>query len=201
MTKIKTYREIVQKQTQNRKEKAVQTIEKVLRLVGAFLDVPPKTFQIKSRQRKVVVAKQMACAIIRQMDKSIPLVLIGEKLNQHHATIIHSIKTFNNNLATDNILRTQFNDVLDKVNHNFKGYEVLVNDNDLNIKDLPYINLDNCIGLEFPNGKSVVLKGYSDEEAELMAVWGSTAENPVKTTKFTNTGILLVDWTALNPKN
>lgn len=153
--------------------------------LGEELDI----FDDKSRKRNVVIAKQMVCCSIRELDKSVPLSYIANRLKSHHSTIIYSIKTFATNILQDPDFQKLYERVMAKARQPFSTAdteEALANEH-------YYINMNDCISIRFSNQKSVILCGYTMEEALMMSAVGGDGIEAITPRKHEKTGFYLLE--------
>lgn len=166
---------------------AERFLESVITLVAMNYDLPLSAFTSKSRKRNLVVAKQMVCTIVKEVNPIIPLNQIANALNQHHSTIIHSIKTLRTLMDSDvnvaqtyQLLRdTAMNECLNPVDGQNERYYM--------------VNLNDCYSIRISDRKSVVLSGFTQEEAEMIGAVCSENDNLLKPVKHTNTGIFIFE--------
>lgn len=160
-------------------------MEIVAQELGEDIDI----FDDKSRKRNVVVAKQMVSCAIRELDKSVPLSYIAKRLKSHHATIIYSIKSFGNVTLNDPLFKQKFDLVMARAR---KPFSTLDSQEAL-LSHYYYINLNNCISIRFENGKSVILSGYTMDEAKMMCAMGSDGISLSEPREHTNTGFYILE--------
>ncbi len=89
-------------------------IENIQSIISEFFDIPVESITGKSRKRNIVIARQLGIYFSKKMT-DLSLKEIGRKFgNRDHATVLHSIKTVNNLLDTDNL----FEDTVSKIEGN-----------------------------------------------------------------------------------
>lgn len=90
-----------------RKIKSQQIIDAVVRKTGITHD----EMKEKSRKRRIVLARQLCYAFLRKHTK-LPLNDIADLfLGQDHTTVIHSINTINNGVATDEEIKELYESI------------------------------------------------------------------------------------------
>lgn len=161
----------------------------VMELVANELNEPINIYDVKSRVRNVVVAKQMVAYAIRNLDISVPLSYIAKRLKSHHATVIHSVKTFDAVIKTDPELKKCYENVMLKAKAPFNGMD----STDGVISDFYYINMNNCISIRFSNEKSVILSGYTMDEALGVSALGGDGKTLLEPREHINTGFYILE--------
>ncbi len=88
-----------------RTQAAEMTLENIASAVCEHFEVSEKMLQSKSRKKEVALARQVAMYIAKKMTDK-PLAEIGLNLgNRNHATVLHAIKTVNDQMEYDAMLR------------------------------------------------------------------------------------------------
>ena len=82
------------------------SIERIIKKVGNYHNLPKFYFINKTRKREYVDARQQAMYFMRSLKMS--YASIGKLFNRNHATVMHAIKTVNNLLVTDFEYRIRF---------------------------------------------------------------------------------------------
>ncbi len=81
------------------------TMENIATAVCEHFNVPEKMLMSKSRKKEIALARQVAMYIAKKMTDK-PLAEIGLNLgNRNHATVLHAIKTVNDQMEYDAMLR------------------------------------------------------------------------------------------------
>lgn len=147
-----------------------------------------KAFKTKQRKREYVFARQLYMYFMKK-HTTLSLDLIGEsfEINKsfNHATILHGIKTINNLIETDKILAYNINKIAGNIFNKTKSIVLDIE------KNRYYIDLNYCFSAILNNGKSIVLSGYSKDEA-ISTFKGLYGEN-VKVTEHNNTNMYLIE--------
>lgn len=75
-------------------------------VVCTYLEVHPKTLGGVKRTRDIVFARQVIMFLIRRYS-TLSLMNIGKRYNKDHTTVIHSLRTINNLMDTDPVVRSK----------------------------------------------------------------------------------------------
>jgi len=178
-----------QREVAQRKINAEQTVEAVFKLVALHRKIDGDWQSSKSRKREIVLARQMASTLVRDIDPTITFSQIGAYTGQHHATVMHGIEVFQNHMANDKSIENEYENI-----KNLSKFEYRAKDTETGeISRFYTVNLNNCISVRVSDKKSVVLIGYTMEEAKMIGAVGSEGESPVKPVKHTNTGLVLME--------
>jgi len=161
----------------------------MMELVANELNEPMEIYDDKSRKRNVVVTKQMVSYAIRNLDISVPLSYIAVRLKSHHATVIHSVKTFDAIIKNDPLLKQCYENVMRKA----KAPHSAIDTTEGASSDFYHINLNDCISIRFSNEKSVILSGYTMEEALGISAFGGDGKALVMPQEHTNTGFYILE--------
>lgn len=167
---------------------AEEKIETVMKVVAKFKDLSEDFYAVKSRKREIVLARQMACFLLRDVDPTITYNLIAHFTGQNHATVIHAVETFANLVASDKDIQKQYETLKEMFNTRYMASD-LENGRKINVYT---VNINNCITIKINEQKSIVLSGYTQDQAEMIGAICSENETPVKPVKHTNTGIVLI---------
>jgi len=79
------------------------------------LNILPEEFKSKSRERYIVEARHLYYWLLRKKT-NYSLSTLGKMLGKDHATVLHSIKTWDNMLETDVNYRTRTITIRDRIN-------------------------------------------------------------------------------------
>ncbi len=94
-----------------RTQSAEMTMENIATAVCEHFNVPEKMLLSKSRKKEVAQARQVAMYIAKKMTDK-PLAEIGLNLgNRNHATVLHAIKTVNDQMEYDAMLRRSIHQI------------------------------------------------------------------------------------------
>ena len=74
--------------------------DKIVELVAGWYNITPEEIYSKSRKSLLVVARQIAMKIMKEV-LEMPLTEIGRVFGKDHTTVIHGIKTINNAFDTN----------------------------------------------------------------------------------------------------
>lgn len=97
-------------------EKKIITPEYVLSVVGEHFDVSVKDLEGNKRNSKIVMPRQIAMYLIRELTDA-PLKMIGKMLgNRDHTTVMHGIEKIENELEVNEILKNTINIIKKKIN-------------------------------------------------------------------------------------
>jgi len=81
------------------------TIDEIQRVVCEFYDVPPDLLRAKTRKQEVVLARQVAMYLSKQLTNS-SLKTIGLHFGgRDHSTVIHSYQSVEDHLSTDPLFK------------------------------------------------------------------------------------------------
>lgn len=163
-------------------------LEGLIGIIGAYYKLPNNFHQSKSRNRKVVLAKQMFCYIAKEVISEATLRDISKKLGTTHSNTIHSIKSIKDDFQQNIDLLDDYKNIL-----NLLSQKVAVKNSDGTQEDWYFFDLNNCTSLKINNQKGVVLVGFSDKEAEMVGAVISEGKSPIKPRKHLKTGICLFD--------
>ena len=86
------------------------TPEMILKEVSEFYSVPLEKLTGKARNKEVVVARQVAEFLMREL-ASMSFPEIGKVLDQHHTSVMYGIETLTKSMAKDEALRDSVNDL------------------------------------------------------------------------------------------
>ena len=93
------------------------TEQDIINTVCRFYGITPEQLKAKTRKRRVVLPRQIACKLIRMKYPKMPLTAVGELLGGlDHATVLHSIKTVNILMETDKRMRAEFKQIKTNLN-------------------------------------------------------------------------------------
>jgi chromosomal replication initiator protein len=98
------------------KDKArVVTIEQIQKVVASYFDLNPRDLRSKRRLKHLVVPRQIAMYITKQLT-NLSLIEIGEKFGgKDHSTVIHSIKKVEDTTGKDPYMKNVVDDLLEKL--------------------------------------------------------------------------------------
>jgi len=134
----------------------------VKRVVCDYYEMPYTIFYKRNRERMNVKVRQVSCYFMQKLLPKVTLKYIGEQIAYNHATVIHSIKTMNNIIDTDRDFKREISEIY----RILESEQATVQFNGNIDKDFYYINMDECISIKFPDGKAIVLTGYTEVEAQ-----------------------------------
>ena len=86
------------------------TPEMILKEVSEFYSVPLEKLTGKARNKEVVIARQVAEYLMREL-ASMSFPEIGKVLDQHHTSVMYGIETLTKSMAKDENLRDSVNDL------------------------------------------------------------------------------------------
>jgi len=86
------------------------TPEMILKEVSEFYSVPLEKLAGKARNKEVVIARQVAEYLMREL-ASMSFPEIGKVLDQHHTSVMYGIETLTKSMAKDENLRDSVNDL------------------------------------------------------------------------------------------
>ena len=91
---------------------SVNIKNRITQLVADEFGVEFKDVFRKSRKRELVLTRQVSMIFIRRFDSLSKLVSIGDFFGgKDHTTVIHSLKTIQNLMETDKVLRDRVNKI------------------------------------------------------------------------------------------
>lgn len=174
------------------KDKKVGFIKEI---VSGYYKQPISNYEIRVRRREIIKLKYVTIYLIMQRLK-ISLTEVGGIFQYNHATVIHANKQIAGYLTFDKELKAEIEEIQALIDH-----KMTIADGRLNLEDdYSYINLNECIGINFDKGKGIVFSGISPEDIEkVMSVLSMTNENSKKTV-FSNTGMYLLKKLDTNAK-
>ena len=91
------------------------TIDRIIKIVTTYFDLPPEAVYIMSRRREIVHARQIVHYFAhRKTNNNLREIgfLVGRK---DHSTVLHSIKVVNNLYETDNRFKGWVDDIEKKL--------------------------------------------------------------------------------------
>lgn len=92
--------------------KSGSTSEIELQRVSAYTGIPIEDFNLKTRKRDIVEARQVAMYLAKARTKE-SLAKIGLAIGKKdHATVLHAIKTVSNLIETDRAFRDKWGELL-----------------------------------------------------------------------------------------
>lgn len=169
--------------------------ELIKTVVCGYYDLPIGIFKSKSRLRNVIKAKQTTVWFIRKLLPNVSLIFIGKHTGYDHATVIHCLKQINNLLETDKSTQLDIKEI--ELIMQVKESVFILDDS---IADsYYYINLDKCISIRQPDGKSIVLGGYTIEEAKEML--DKLTDNFIDSKVHENTKLFILEKKENNEEN
>jgi hypothetical protein len=130
-------------------------------VVSTYYGFDLSVFDTKKRDRQIIKAKQAAVYFIRKSLPKASLQRIGNIMNYDHASILHVLKKVNELMETEVQTRTEIKE-LETIMCMSNGTIDLGKKMDAHYY---YVNLNDCISVKLHSGKSIVLSGYSLEEA------------------------------------
>lgn len=172
---------------------ALRICDLVRTVVAGYYDLPITAFNSKSRKRPVVKMKQASVYFIRQALPKATLQYIGQQVGSYdHATVLHCLKTIKNLMETDRETKNEIEQIASKLQLQKDAIRL---DGDIE-KEYYYINLGSCTSIKLPNGKAIVLTGYSQVELDVfMKVNGlstNSGANKVEPMQHTNTNLFIL---------
>jgi chromosomal replication initiator protein len=94
------------------------TVEEIQRLVSEFFDIPTDLLRAKTRKQEVVIARQVAMYIAKEMTNC-SLKTIGLNFGgRDHSTVIHACQTVEEQIKIDTKFRTSIEQLKRKVEVN-----------------------------------------------------------------------------------
>jgi chromosomal replication initiator protein len=94
------------------------SVDNIKNLVANYFDMPVEKLHSKTRIRDVVIARQLSMYLAKTYTNS-SLKVIGESFGgRDHSTVIHSLKTVQDLLDTDEIFKDKVNAIVKKVKTN-----------------------------------------------------------------------------------
>lgn len=89
--------------------KVIPSEEHIIKKVCAFYNITRDQIKMKTRNREIVLPRQIACKLIKDSGTNLSLRAIGVLVGGlDHATVLHAIKTVDDLLQTDKNFRAQF---------------------------------------------------------------------------------------------
>ena len=83
----------------------------IIDVVCTFTGIPKELLVTRTRKREVVVARQMAMAVAKELTKC-SLAIIGREIGgKDHATVLHAIKTIGNLCDTNYKFKARYEDI------------------------------------------------------------------------------------------
>lgn len=136
-------------------------IEFIKQIVCNYYKQDITLLEAKTRKREIIKCRQISMYLIAKNSK-ISLDKIGNKFNKGHCTVIHSKKLIASYLEWDRELKMEIEELQNVVK--LKNKFITGN---LNLdRDLYFIDLNEFSSVRFPNGKSIILTGFTDEEVK-----------------------------------
>ncbi len=91
------------------------TVDQIKKYVTAYFDLAPDALDSKKRNKEIAYPRQLAMYICRTLlDYSFPR--IGQEFGgRDHTTAIHAINKIENDLATDAMVKTHYNDIIKSI--------------------------------------------------------------------------------------
>jgi len=136
------------------------------KIYAAVFDFFAVTDNTDSRKREYVLPRQMAMSLCKLYTK-LSLSEIGSIMDKDHASVLHAIKTVNNQIETNKSLRSQFielNTIVSKLVENFRDTEINIDNIDVMLyatNELRFLNgvlqqkyiskINECTWINVPN--------------------------------------------------
>lgn len=76
------------------------------------LSISKEDFKSNSRKRTLVDARKYYFKYVKTHYPGISLIVLGRSINKDHATVLHSIKTFDSLYKTDRVFEQQYKSVV-----------------------------------------------------------------------------------------
>ena len=107
--------EAIRARKQDAKIITVIPIEEIQQKVGKFYEVTVKEIKSTKRTQKIVLARQVAMYLARELtDNSLPK--IGKEFGgRDHSTVLHAYNKIKNMIAHDNNLRIEIENIQNKI--------------------------------------------------------------------------------------
>lgn len=94
------------------------SLDNIKNLVAKHFDIPVDKLGAKTRLREVVMARQLSMYLAKTYTNS-SLKVIGDSFGgRDHSTVIHSLKTIQDLMDTDNLFKDKVNQLVKKVKTN-----------------------------------------------------------------------------------
>lgn len=103
-----------------RKKATPEKCENLIRLVFNYFDVPTEMMKSKSRKREIIICRQFSSYFLRQEFNRLSLQKIADYFDQHHSSIVHSIKQINNLVEYDLESKEHHEKIMEKVIEMYK---------------------------------------------------------------------------------
>lgn len=99
-------------------EYKIVTLRNLLVYVTDYFRQDLFNIHLHSKKREYVQVKQIYCYMARQLFPGISLATIGKEIREDydHATVLHSVRTIENELNTNKFLEKDVNKLFDKLN-------------------------------------------------------------------------------------
>lgn len=170
----------------SRQMKNDRVISYIIKVVGNYYGLDQSYSVVKSRNRELVVARQVAMYFSHKYTDA-TLAFISDHFNgKNHATILHAIKQVTNLCETDKEYKKQIKELKNIIEINAKSVEANI---DLN-ESFYYINFNDFHSIKFNNHKGILLSGFSDEEIDQLL---HILKNVKETRKHENTGMYILE--------
>lgn len=150
-------------------------IDFVKQIVCSYYGVEVDLLKYTTRKRRVVKCRQVSIYLISKHSQA-TLMFIASEFAKDHATVIHSKKVVEDQMAWDKELRKEV-DELDKI-ISLKAHAI-VNNFSLE-KKFYYIDMNDFVSLKLNKKQSVIFTGFTDEEVKQFCVKSSIFEEPRK---------------------
>lgn len=120
---IKEYKATISRQhflDLKRKKATNENCENLIRLVFNYFNIPIEMMKSKSRKREIIVARQFASYFLRQEFNRLSLQKIADYFDQHHSSIVHSIKQINNLIEFDFEIKEHHKNIMQRIIEMYK---------------------------------------------------------------------------------
>ena len=156
--------ELQDKHHQNKVSRKIQYIKKIVEM---YYGVHHNVWRSKTRKKEYVYIRHVAIYltyIMTRKDAQKPsLAQIGQKFNGiDHATVLHAKRKIEGYLTYNKDLKGEIDELKTLIEDRTK----LDTDQDL-MKDHYFIDLNEIISLRLSDQKAVILKGFTEKEAEM----------------------------------
>jgi chromosomal replication initiator protein len=115
---IKEYKATISRQhflDLKRKKATNENCENLIRLVFNYFNIPIEMMKSKSRKREIIICRQFSSYFLRQEFNRLSLQKIADYFDQHHSSIVHSIKQINDLVEYDFEIKEHHKNIMKRI--------------------------------------------------------------------------------------
>lgn len=109
-------------------------MEEITKIVCQYYGIYYKHAFRESRRRVFVKARQLSMYLCRKTNENLSLHTVGDFFNKDHSTVVHSCKTVENDMATNEKYRKDVEFMIDQIT----TQNIRVETVDKNCKQIPF---------------------------------------------------------------